>query len=157
VSEIARIIVLLICLVAHLLGYAGPERPTVTRPSAADPGTARRITPSPTPTGTRPATTTRPRTASPPRHSLRGVATWFRSPAGVSAAGPNLRATLGPGWRGMTVRVCAGDRCALTVLGDWCACGPRPDGPTLIDLDDNVFARLAPLGRGVLREVTITW
>jgi hypothetical protein len=82
-----------------------------------------------------------------------GVATWFRSPAGVSAAGPVLRAALGPGWRGQTVTVCSGDRCVETVLGDWCACGPRPGGPTVIDLDTPVFAALAPLSRGVIRVV----
>jgi hypothetical protein len=84
--------------------------------------------------------------------TLRGVATWFKSPAGVSAAGPALRAAIGPGWRGSKVKVCrAGtDECVVTVLGDWCACGDRPGGRTLIDLDIRAFSRLAPLSRGVL-------
>ena len=81
---------------------------------------------------------------------LRGVATWFDSPAGVSAAGPALRAALGSGWRGRTVTVCAGERCVETVLGDWCACGDRPGGPTVIDLHAPIFAALAPLSRGVI-------
>jgi hypothetical protein len=38
----------------------------------------------------------------------------------------------------------------VTVLSDWCACPVR-----LIDLDAPLFARLAPLERGVLR-VTVT-
>ena len=92
--------------------------------------------------------------------ALSGVATWFRSPAGVSAAGPALRRALGPGWRGTSVAVCVtGDgpaRCVETVVSDWCACGDRPGGPTVIDLDDNAFADLAPLGAGVLA-VEVTW
>lgn len=110
-----------------------------------------RITPSPA-TGKRPA----PAEAPPDRITLRGIATWFASPSGVSAAGPDLRAALGPGWRGTRVRVCAGDRCVATVLGDWCACGSRPGGPTVIDLDDNVFARLSSLDTGVL-PIEVRW
>ena len=99
-------------------------------------------------TGTRPASTTEPRTSI----ALRGTATWFRSPSGVSAAGPALRAALGPGWRGTRVKVCHGGRCLWTVLGDWCLC--RDD--RVIDLHAPLFARLAPLSRGVL-EVTVKW
>jgi hypothetical protein len=111
-----------------------------------------RITPSPSVTGSGPETAERPAAAA----SLRGIATWFNSPAGVSAAGPDLRAALGPGWRGTTVTVCAGDRCVATVLGDWCACGPRPGGPTVIDLHADIFARLARLSRGVL-PIEVSW
>ena len=110
----------------------------------------RRVTPAPRPTGMRPAAVETPPPATPRGHTVVGVATYFKSPSGVSAAGPALRAALGPGWRGQSVRVCAGVRCVVTVLGDWCACGPRPGGPTVIDLDDNVFAMLAPLSRGVI-------
>ena len=74
-----------------------------------------------------------------------GTASWFRSPADVSAAGPALRRWLGPGWRGTHLRACAGDRCVLTVVADWCRCPDR-----LIDLDDDAFARLAPLAVGVI-------
>ena len=81
--------------------------------------------------------------------TLRGWASWFRSPSNVSAAGPRLRAALGPAWRGVHVRVCHADRCTLTVLGDTM----RAD--RLVDLDDDVFRALAPLSVGVLR-VTLT-
>jgi hypothetical protein len=103
------------------------------------------ITPSPAVTGSSPEPTRKPRTAT----ILRGIATWFNSPAGVSAAGPDLRAALGPGWRGTRVRVCA-ERCVTTVLGDFM----RAD--RLIDLHAPLFARLAPLSRGVLR-VSLSW
>jgi expansin (peptidoglycan-binding protein) len=36
------------------------------------------------------------------------------------------------------------------VLGDWCACGPRGGTPTVIDLDDDAFRRLANLSAGVI-------
>ena len=87
--------------------------------------------------------------------AVAGLATWFASPADVSAAGPALRRALGPRWRGSHVLVCSGGRCVVTVLGDWCACGPRGGTPTVIDLDDDVFARLAPLSRGRIA-VTVT-
>ena len=83
------------------------------------------------------------------RESVTGLASWFRSPAGVSAAGPRLRSALGPGWRGTRVRVCTATACATTKLGDWM----RAD--RLIDLDSPVFARLAPLSVGLL-PVTVT-
>jgi len=81
--------------------------------------------------------------------TLRGWASWFRSPSNVSAAGPRLRAALGPAWRGVHVRVCHADRCTLTVLGDTM----RAD--RLVDLDDDAFRALAPLSVGVLA-VTLT-
>ena len=87
----------------------------------------------------------------PTASSVAGTASWFRSPRGVSAAGPALRTALGPGWRGRQVSVCAGPACITVVLGDWCACSRR-----VIDLDDNQFARLAPLSRGVV-EVSVRW
>jgi len=81
--------------------------------------------------------------------AIKGTATWFDSPAGVSAAGPALRRAL-PGWRGQMVLVC-GDRCARTVLGDWMA------ADKLIDLHAPVFqAVCGPLSRGVCR-VTVSW
>ena len=83
--------------------------------------------------------------------AIKGTATWFRSPAGVSAAGPRLRSALGPGWRGTLVAVCAGDLCARTVLGDWMA------ADKLIDLHAPVFqAVCGPLSMGVCR-VTVSW
>lgn len=116
-------------------GHPGARRP------AKGPG---RITPS-SATGMRPAPTEAPETAL----TLSGIATWYRSPAGVSAAGPDLRAALGSGWRGTTVQVCHADRCTVTVLGDWM----RAD--RLVDLDDDAFRALAPLSVGVLA-VTLT-
>jgi hypothetical protein len=81
--------------------------------------------------------------------TLRGIASWFRSPSNVSAAGPRLRAALGPAWRGVHVRVTAGSRSVVVMLGDFM----RAD--RLIDLDYRDFQQLAPLSVGVLR-VTIT-
>jgi hypothetical protein len=57
---------------------------------------------------------------------------------------------LGPGWRGTQVRVCA-ERCVTVRLTDWCACGERHGVPTVVDLSDDAFRRLAPLPVGVLR------
>jgi hypothetical protein len=84
--------------------------------------------------------------------SMTGLASWFASPANVSAAGPALRAALGSGWRGTVVTVTANGVSVRTQLGDWCQCL----GTRLIDLDDDAFARLAPLSQG-LQEVTISW
>lgn len=95
------------------------------------------------------------RTARPPA-GVRGVATWYAWRPGQAAAGPRLRAALGPGWRGRTVYVFTGRRCIPKVncvrvrLTDWM----RAD--RLIDLDSRSFAFLAPLSRGVLR-VTVSW
>ena len=88
---------------------------------------------------------------SPPRTALRGTATWFAAPRGTAAAGPALRAFLGPHWRGKTVTVCSGGRCVRALLSDWCACGHG----RVIDLDRRLFAALAAPSRGVLR-VTVS-
>lgn len=80
----------------------------------------------------------------------RGVATWYGALGIVGAAGPALRAFLGPGWRGDRVTVCAGPRCVRVLLVDWCACGPRGGRPTLVDLSPAAFRRLAPLSAGVV-------
>jgi hypothetical protein len=63
---------------------------------------------------------------------------------------------LGKGWRGDRVRVCSGGQCVTVRLTDWCACGPRHGQPTLLDLDDDAFRRLAPLGAGVI-DVRVSW
>jgi rare lipoprotein A (peptidoglycan hydrolase) len=68
-----------------------------------------------------------------------------------AAAGPLLRKALGPGWRGRRVTVCHAGRCARVTLNDWCLCSK---GRRLVDLSDEAFRRLAPLGRGVI-DVTI--
>lgn len=125
--------------------YDEPERAKAVTPAVAGTGfvgsSLRRVTPSPSPIGKRPAASVEPRTASP----LRGIASWFRSPINVSAAGPQLRERY-PNWRGMKVSVCLNGECVVTVLGDWCQCPGR-----LVDLDDGVFAGLAPLSRGLVR------
>jgi hypothetical protein len=78
---------------------------------------------------------------------LQGWATYFDTKAGTAAAGPLLRTG---DWRGRVVTVCAGERCLITKLTDWCACGERNGKPTLVDLARSDFARLAPLSSGVV-------
>lgn len=100
-----------------------------------------------------------------PAASLRGIATWYclsgRSPctaghpAGGSfaAAGPALRAFLGPDWRGSFVTVTAGARSVRVQLVDACLC---PDG-RVIDLYSSVVRALGlSLSSGVYR-VTVRW
>ncbi len=79
--------------------------------------------------------------------SITGRATWYSTGpgAGQAAAGSELRAALGPGWRGSVVQVCA-DGCVTVTLSDWCAC----PGPRIVDLSDEDFAQLAPLPVGVI-------
>jgi rare lipoprotein A (peptidoglycan hydrolase) len=107
-----------------------------------------RITPQPA-IGMRPAPTEEPRTAA----ILRGLASWYDAPAGGAAAGPDLRAALGPGWRGQSVVVTRSDEGAAVVvrLTDWCACGDRGGVPTLIDLPRADFAVLALPSAGIVR------
>lgn len=89
--------------------------------------------------------------------ALRGVATWYDAPTRRdAAAGPALRDALGSDWRGRWVTVSAAGRSTLVRLTDWCACGDRHGSPTVLDLDDAAFARLAPLGTGVL-DVVVSW
>jgi Lytic transglycolase len=88
------------------------------------------------------------------RHA--GYATWYAASGMIAAAGPALRRELGKGWRGERVRVTAGGRSVVVRLTDWCACGPRHGRPTLLDLSDDAFRRLAPLSRGVQR-VVVGW
>lgn len=83
---------------------------------------------------------------------LTGTATWYDAPSRTdAAAGPALRDLLGPDWRGSWVTVTSGSRSANVRLTDACACGDRNGQPTLLDLDDEAFAELAPLSRGVVR------
>jgi hypothetical protein len=53
-------------------------------------------------------------------------------------------------WRGRVVTVCAGSRCLVTALTDWCQCRDRHGAATLIDLAKSDFARLAPPSQGVV-------
>ena len=91
------------------------------------------------------------RPAAVPTSSLIGIASWFASPASVSAAGPALRAALGSGWRGTTVTVTGPAGSAVTVLGDWMA------RDRLIDLDVSVFPRVCgALSLGLCR-AEVSW
>jgi hypothetical protein len=82
--------------------------------------------------------------------SVTGTASWFRSPRGVSAAGPALRTALGSGWRSDRVTVCGPSGCAVTVLGDWCQCYLGTASERLIDLNARVFeAVCGALSRGI--------
>jgi hypothetical protein len=67
-----------------------------------------------------------------------GTATWYRYHQGQAAAGPALRAALGKGWRGSTVRACHDGACVRVVLTDWCLCGHG----RVIDLDSRDFRTL---------------
>jgi hypothetical protein len=69
-----------------------------------------------------------------------------------AAAGPNLRAALGSGWRGTSVVVSAAGRSIRVTLNDWCWC---PSKNRVIDLSDEAFKSLAPLSVGVL-QVTVS-
>ena len=85
--------------------------------------------------------------------SVTGKATWYDDGPGLyAAAGPVLREALGgdPAFRGERVTVTSGGRSVEVTLSDWCACGERGGVPTLLDLSADAFARLAPLGRGVI-------
>lgn len=89
--------------------------------------------------------------------ALKGVSTWYDAPSKRdAAAGPVLRKALGSDWRGRYVTVSANGHSVLTRLTDWCQCRDRNGKPTLLDLDDVAFSRLAPLSVGVL-DVTVDW
>lgn len=74
------------------------------------------------------------------------------SPSGLyAAAGPAIRAALGPGWMGQRVTVCTPDcghpRASVVVrLIDFCQC----PGGRLLDLYAGVYAQLGPLSTGLL-------
>lgn len=95
------------------------------------------------------------------RYAIRGYASWYCD-AGVSpctagypdgggfdaygAAGPRLRAAIGPGWRGMVVLV---DGIRVKLI-DWCQCYEGESNEKLIDLYRDVFLRTGS-------PVTIRW
>jgi hypothetical protein len=110
-----------------------------------------------------------PRPDRPPKRFVIGRMTWYCK-SGVSAchrafpdrmgrhdafgaAGPSLRRALGPGWRGTAVRVTWRGHSAWLWLIDWCRC---PNG-RVVDAYADVFAKLAPLSRGVLDRVRVSW
>ena len=91
------------------------------------------------------------RTFAPTGQSMTGTASWYASPANVSAAGPALRAALGSGWRGTVVTVTGPAGSAVTVLGDWMAMD------RLVDLDRSIFpAVCGPLSLGLCR-AEVSW
>jgi len=86
----------------------------------------------------------------PPTVALEGRATWYAWRTGQAAAGPALRAFLGPRWRGMTVLV-NGVPVRLT---DYMGTTNRAK---VIDLDDDTFRTVCgPLSMGVC-DVTVRW
>jgi len=122
--------------------------PPILEKPAPSPSASKRV---PTPTPVRTSAPETVASASKAGHSIRGSASWFRSPRGVSAAGPALRRALGPGWRGTRVRVTGPAGSATTTLGDWMRAN------RLIDLDDDVFpAVCGPLSRGICK-AKVTW
>lgn len=103
--------------------------------------------------------------------SLRGLATWYclpswpsacmyvhPDPAGMyAAAGPSLRAAIGPRWRNKLVKVVANGRSVWVRLADWCLC---TGSGASIDLYSGPFAYLSgrsPSSPGGGLSVTITW
>jgi hypothetical protein len=67
-----------------------------------------------------------------------------------AAAGPAIRAALGPNWRGHIVTVETGRVAVEVRLVDWCSC---PDG-RLLDLYASVYGQLDSLSSGLL-DVTV--
>jgi hypothetical protein len=90
-----------------------------------------------------------------PAH-LSGIASWYAYVLGDAAAGPALRAWLGPDWRGQRVTVCAirhsdiPTPCVVVTLSDFCRCQTNPDSVKVIDLDVRSFAQLADPSRGIV-------
>lgn len=105
-----------------------------------------------------------------PAHSISGLASWYcnsddpsgplsichyRYPDGpgfdaYGAAGPGLRAAIGPGWRGTVVQIC-GHRCVNVKLVDWCKCtGGSVGVEKLIDLYYDVYVLTGS-------KITISW
>lgn len=125
-------------LVEHETSDVVPPPPPTSRPRVSVPVARPRVLSLPNP-----STSSR----------LTGQATWYAWHLGQAAAGPVLRAALGPSWRGRIVRVCVGARCISVRLTDWCACRPST---RLIDLDVRTFATLGPTWRGIL-PVEVRW
>lgn len=139
-----------------------PEPTAAPRPSARPEVTTRPVAVRKTPER---ATTTRGSSL----RSISGEATWYcnrdasRGPISAcmavhpdtsgfnayAAAGPRLRAALGPHWRGRVVSVNG----VPVTLADWCACG---GGRRLIDLYADVSERLGLLRRGK-GQVVVRW
>jgi hypothetical protein len=91
--------------------------------------------------------------------SIAGSVSWYCRPGSSSctdgyppsgmyaAAGPRVRAMLGPTWLGRRVTVASGSRVVVVRLIDSCPC----PGGRLLDLYSSAFAKLAPLSAGTVR------
>ena len=91
-----------------------------------------------------------------PAPTLAGVASWYAYVPGGAAAGPALRAWLGPDWRGQRVTVTGPVGSLELLLSDWCQCSTNPASVKIIDLAAVDFPRICgPLALGVCA-VTIT-
>jgi hypothetical protein len=115
--------------------------PPAPPPTTAPPTTAPPPPPAPPPTTAPPA---------PPAPTEQGLATWYRQPPGYAPDGCAHK-TLPFGTRVTVTNLNTGG-------STFCIVSDRgPYGPNrIIDLDDNVFLRLAPLGAGVI-PVVISW
>lgn len=128
---------------ADTLAALAAERPDRAQPDVREPN--------PIVVDVRPPTT----------HVLRGPASWYCragvSPCtythpdrggfdGYAAAGPKLRAAIGPGWRGTIVYV---DGIRVQLI-DWCQCYKGEPHEKLLDLYYDVYARTGG-------SVTIRW
>jgi rare lipoprotein A (peptidoglycan hydrolase) len=135
---------------ATLVAPSDPVVATVTTPAPTTTTAAPTTTttrPRPTTTTTRPAPTT---TTTRPRPTQSGDATWYEQPSSYAANGCAHR-TL-PFGTTVTIRNRANGASTTCVVNDR---GPYVDG-RIIDLDDDVFARIAPPHSGVIH-VTISW
>lgn len=124
--------------------------PTVAPPLAATQSprpSAARSTPRPRPT----ASPTRRPVSVAPRGAIVGLATWYclagvsrcmaAHPGGLyAAAGPALRAVLGPDWRGRVVTVWMNGRHVTVTLADSCGVGCQ----SLIDLYADAMVVIDP-------------
>lgn len=113
---------------------------------------------------TKPVVSAKPSTgasAIPTSHRISGIASWYcragASPCSsgypdgggfdaYAAAGPRLRAAIGSSWRGKVVTV---DGIRVKLI-DWCQCHQGESNEKLLDLYDDVFARVGS-------SVTIRW
>jgi rare lipoprotein A (peptidoglycan hydrolase) len=136
------------------IGTTGNEQGT--QAPAAEPRTAtsrvRRTSPLPVVAAVKAAVRSRP---TPPDASvragtLRGRASWFGAAFSSPPRAPRSAAHLGRHWRGTSSGVCAGGRCVVVRLVDWCQCYRGRGTERLIDLGDQAFAELAPLEAGLL-------